>query len=429
MKFRSHRATIVLLLGDIILFIAALWVTLFLRYGEWPTSSLFDSHLQAFTAIWVAWIIVFFIFDLYRRPTSLFKKDLPQTIANAQIVNTILAIIFFYYVPIVGIAPRTNLFIYLLVSFIFILVWRRYFVHHLYRGRAEQIIFIGSGKEVSELKDELSTNTDYNLKVSQVAEPQTLTPGAMVVFNPDDPQVASGLTQIYRSMFSGSILLTLSDLYELVFRRVPVELINERWVINNVSTPRRGVYDLVKRLIDLAVALPLGLISLVIYPFIFIAIKLSDGGTMFYADHRVGRNGKEFVVYKFRSMSMEMDLSARHVTRLGKILRKTRLDELPQLWSVIMGEQSLIGPRPEKPDYAALYRRDIPYYDLRYLIAPGLSGWAQIYHDNHPHFAPAVDATKEKLSYDLYYIKHRSLWLDVSIGLKTIRTLLSTKGA
>jgi lipopolysaccharide/colanic/teichoic acid biosynthesis glycosyltransferase len=115
-------------------------------------------------------------------------------------------------------------------------------------------------------------------------------------------------------------------------------------------------------------------------------------------------------------------------TRLGYWLRRLRLDELPQLWSVVRGQQSLIGPRPERPDYSELYRQQLPYYDVRHLIPPGLSGWAQLYHENHPHFQPALDATAEKLSYDLYYVKNRNFWLDLKIALKTIKVLLSVKG-
>ena len=116
------------------------------------------------------------------------------------------------------------------------------------------------------------------------------------------------------------------------------------------------------------------------------------------------------------------------VTGIGRILRKTRLDEIPQLWSILKGDLSLIGPRPELPDYVAIYSQEISFYDIRSIIPPGLSGWAQIYHDNHPHHETAIDQTKEKLSYDLYYVKNRSLWLDLTIYLKTLKTILLVKG-
>src|SRR5205814_2110908 len=116
------------------------------------------------------------------------------------------------------------------------------------------------------------------------------------------------------------------------------------------------------------------------------------------------------------------------VTRVGTLLRRTRLDELPQLFDVLAGRQSLIGPRPELPALVARYEEQIPFYGISHLVRPGLSGWAQIYHDNHPHHGEQVEATREKLSYDLYYLKHRSFMLDVIIALKTIAKLLTRSG-
>jgi lipopolysaccharide/colanic/teichoic acid biosynthesis glycosyltransferase len=116
------------------------------------------------------------------------------------------------------------------------------------------------------------------------------------------------------------------------------------------------------------------------------------------------------------------------ITRAGAFLRKSRLDELPQLWDVLRGDLSLVGPRPELPALTKIYEKEIPYYNVRHLIKPGLSGWAQLYHDNHPHRGGNVEETKNKLSYDLYYIKNRSFWLDFRVALKTIKTLLSRAG-
>jgi lipopolysaccharide/colanic/teichoic acid biosynthesis glycosyltransferase len=116
------------------------------------------------------------------------------------------------------------------------------------------------------------------------------------------------------------------------------------------------------------------------------------------------------------------------VTRAGKFLRKSRIDELPQLWNILAGDLSLIGPRPELPSGVAIYDKEIPYYNIRHLIKPGLSGWAQTHQELHPHHGPEVSLTKEKLTYDIYYIKNRSFWLDIKIALKTIKSLLSRTG-
>ena len=183
---------------------------------------------------------------------------------------------------------------------------------------------------------------------------------------------------------------------------------------------------------DIVIALLLGAVSLILYPFVYTAIKLDDGGSLFFIARRVGRNNKKIKLIKFRSMAVGSQgggiEEAPQITRVGSFLRKTRVDELPQLWNVLKGDASLVGPRPETPELVKLYEKEIPYYNVRHLIKPGLSGWAQMYHEEHPHHGPDVEETKRKLSYDLYYIKNRSVLLDLKIALKTLKTLLSRGG-
>jgi lipopolysaccharide/colanic/teichoic acid biosynthesis glycosyltransferase len=274
---------------------------------------------------------------------------------------------------------------------------------------------------VEELKREIARNPNHNLRLTEERP-------SVVAINRYDDSSDDRVAELYRLMFRGVRFVSVQDLYEEIFGRIPLSLVNERWFLARVSSRSSLLYDLLKRGMDLVVSLVLATISLVLYPFVIVAIKLEDHGPVFYFDRRVGRFGREIAIAKFRTMSLEPELSERRVTRVGRFLRRARLDELPQLWSVLRGEQSLIGPRPEKREYVELYRERIPFYDARHLIAPGLSGWAQIYHENHPHFALAEDATREKLSYDLYYVKNRSLWLDITIALKTIKTLLSRSG-
>jgi lipopolysaccharide/colanic/teichoic acid biosynthesis glycosyltransferase len=220
-----------------------------------------------------------------------------------------------------------------------------------------------------------------------------------------------------------------------VFGRIPLARLDDRWVAENVSSYARTIYDTLKRGMDVFLAAVGGLVSLVVYPFIILAIKLDDGGPIFVGLDRVGRDGKVFKLLKFRSMSGndnaeygKAGVSRLTVTRVGAFLRVSRLDEIPQFWNVLRGDVSLIGPRPEAPSLVTLYDKEIPYYSMRHLITPGLSGWAQIYHDNHPHHGTEVEATREKLSYDLYYLKHRSFALDIVIALKTIKKLITRSG-
>jgi lipopolysaccharide/colanic/teichoic acid biosynthesis glycosyltransferase len=190
------------------------------------------------------------------------------------------------------------------------------------------------------------------------------------------------------------------------------------------------MYDFFKGLMDTSIAFVLFIVSLMVYPFIFLLIKLEDRGPLIYRDIRVGKDNKIITILKFRSMTVGIipEFGYKKETKVGKFMRKTRLDELPQLINVLRGDLSLVGPRPEQPKMVQEYVQKVPFYNIRHLIKPGLSGWAQIYHDNHPHHTIDIGATKEKLSYDLFYIKNRSFVLDLIIALKTIKIMISNKG-
>jgi lipopolysaccharide/colanic/teichoic acid biosynthesis glycosyltransferase len=171
--------------------------------------------------------------------------------------------------------------------------------------------------------------------------------------------------------------------------------------------------------------------SAIIYPIIILAIKLDSRGPAFITQKRVGQNNKIFSNLKFRSMLVNdggkwPEKNDKRITKVGKFLRKTRLDELPQLINVIRGDISLVGPRPDIIDLYEKLESEIPYYKIRNLIKPGLTGWAQIHQESPPH---SVESTKQRLSYDFYYLKNKSLILDLMIILRTIKTLLSQKGS
>jgi lipopolysaccharide/colanic/teichoic acid biosynthesis glycosyltransferase len=248
-----------------------------------------------------------------------------------------------------------------------------------------------------------------------------------------DPRVAHAFPDMYNFLAVGIRFFDAMQLYEEVFGRIPLSVLDERWFARNVSRHSYTLYDSFKRAMDIAIALPSGILSLAAYPFVIAAIKLDDGGPIFIRQERIGQDGAVIYNYKFRSMQRnDLDLaSASHrenkITRVGEVIRKTRLDELPQLWDVVMGRLSLIGPRPELPSGVALYEKEIPYYGVRHLVRPGLSGWAQLY-GQHAHHGIGIEETRNKFSYDLYYIKHRSLTLDLVIALKTIKKLLLRSG-
>ena len=197
---------------------------------------------------------------------------------------------------------------------------------------------------------------------------------------------------------------------------------------------QKNIYETLRRGLDFVSAFILGLFTLPLYPLLALLIKLDSPGPVFYRQKRVGRDSEIFKVIKFRSMIQEAEKHGAQwaakndprVTKIGKFLRKTRLDELPQLWNVFKGEMSFVGPRPERPEFVfgTSMQRKIPFYQIRHLIKPGLTGWAQI----NFQYGSSYEDTLEKLQYDFYYLKNRSFLLDLSIILKTIKIILSGGG-
>lgn len=224
-------------------------------------------------------------------------------------------------------------------------------------------------------------------------------------------------------------------MYEELTQRVPIEHLETDWVIRSFVDQVRvsGLYEFLKRSMDILGGIVGTLIFLIILPFIAIAIIMETGFPVFYSQPRLGKGAQTFSILKFRTMKQNAEADGQpkiaeendpRVTRVGNFLRKTRLDELPQFWTVLRGEMSLVGPRAERPELVAEYQKQIPFYRARLLVKPGLTGWAQI---NYGYVA-TIKETIVKLEYDLYYIKHRTLSMDFSIVLRTIGTVLRRTG-
>jgi len=447
--FGNRKEPILLLLGDVLILYVALFITLFLRYQVIPTEEIISIHLLPFSLLFVMWILIFFISGLYEKHTVILKNKLPGVLFNAQIANTLVAVMFFYFFPFFNIAPKTNLFIYLILSFVFILYWRIRAINFEAR-RKDLAVFVGTGKEAHELVTEINGNPRYRLYITDEIDIATEPPEGIrtklslsvhkigngaIIADFEDDRMVSVLPMFYQMIFSHVQFLRMDKMYEDIFDRIPLSVVSHSWFLENISAVPKRVYDILKRLMDVIVSGVLLILSLILYPFVWMAIKHDDGGKLFIKQERMGKNGEKIHIIKFRTMSFDDrgeynngSAHANKITRVGAFFRKTRIDELPQLWNVLKGDLSLIGPRPELPALAETYEREIPYYNIRHIIKPGLSGWAQIYHDNHPHHAEAIDQTKEKLSYDLYYVKNRSFLLDLKIALRTITTLLSRSG-
>lgn len=449
MALIKRKEPLILLAGDILFLLISLWITLLLRNAEAPSRALFLTHLAPFSLLFIAWITVFYIAGLYEKHTTILQSQLPSTLAAAQLANAGVATVFFYFVPLFGLTPKTILFIYLIVSFALILFWRMYGYFALGRKEPANAIIIGSGDEMKELFAEINGNPIYNLSfVSSIDLARADKEGfwrevvsraysenvSVIVIDLAHDSVEPILPHLYNLIFSGITFIDLHKIYEDIFDKVPLSLLRYNWFLENISTNPRTAYDALKRLMDVSTSSVLFALSLIIYPFIALAVKLDDGGPLFISQERMGENNKVMRIIKFRSMTHDdkgeygTDTRPNRITKVGAFLRKTRLDELPQLWNVLKGDLSLIGPRPELPTLVKHYTEEIPYYNVRHLVRPGLSGWAQIYHLQHPHHEVATEETKRKLSYDLYYIKNRSVLLDLKIAMRTVKTLLSIAG-
>ncbi|HYD84579.1 MAG TPA: sugar transferase, partial [Opitutus sp.] len=253
------------------------------------------------------------------------------------------------------------------------------------------------------------------------------------------PGLSQRLVELY---FGGVPTYTLELFHQVYWRKIPLYRLNQTWLFQEgFRIAREPVFERLKRVSDIVFALT-GLV--LASPFILLgalAILIDDGGPVFFSQNRVGRNHRPFKIRKLRTMrsspppgastppipganELYTQLNDARITRVGRFLRATRIDEFPQLWNVLVGDMSLIGPRAEWDRLVQNYEREIPCYYFRHLVKPGITGWAQV---NYPYGA-SIDDTLRKLEYDLYYIRHFSFLLDASIMLKTIHIMLFGKG-
>ena len=448
MNIVRKKEAMVLFLGDIFVLFISLYLTLTLRYGSIPTQEVIFDHIVPFFILFILSILISFIAGMYEKHTLVLKSKLPKILIQVQIINAIVSISFFYFIPYFIITPKITLFIYLTISLILMTAWRMAIMQTFGTRGKYKALLIAEGSEAKELYNEINKNQRYgtsfvkwidtSLSSIQGGDIFTLIKSEKISFIVADfsnNKIKEIMPVLYGLIFSGVQFADTQKIYEEIFDRVPLSLVNDVWFLENISSSMKTFFDLFKRITDIFISGILAVLSLFLYPFVYFAIKFDDGGSLFIIQERVGKNDKIIKIRKFRTMMTNDNgnyknafLGENRVTRVGKFLRKSRIDELPQLWNVFSGDIALIGPRPELPNLVKIYEKNISYYNMRHIIKPGLSGWAQIYHENHPHHEEAVVQTKEKLSYDFYYIKNRSILLDLKIILKTLKVLLSFVG-
>lgn len=453
---RTRELTL-LIIGDIFFFVAALWLTLLVRYLTLPSYDLFVSHLGPFLILSTVWLFIFYIAGLYDKQTLFLKSLLFTRILNTLVANGIVAAVLFLIIPF-GIAPKTNLVIYLCVSVVLFTWWRMSLYKYIAPKVHHRAILLADGAEAIELVDEINNNDrytysfvriideataaaspDFEKKLLQLIEREKI---SIIVANPNGISSTAVLPKLFDLAFSRFTVtfLDFNKVYEDTFDRIPLSALRYDWFITHVSQSKSLVYDVVKRLIDIVGSLILGTLLLIALPFIYLALRLEGPGDLFISQERIGQFNKPVKIYKIRTMTENRSASATWavedavqgnvVTKVGAVLRKLSIDEVPQVLAIIRGEMSLIGPRN---DIKGLWERcaaEIPYYNIRNFVKPGVTGWAQTHqHYMGTNISPqSMEETKIRLSYDLYYVKNRSVLLDVTIALRTLKTLLSRFG-
>jgi exopolysaccharide biosynthesis polyprenyl glycosylphosphotransferase len=430
----------ILLIGDTAILHLALLLTLVIRYFNDPLAN-WHNHWPYFLPVFAIWLIVLYIGGAYDLNLVYNRRKFHLTAINSTISSAILSILYFYLNH-SEIAPKTNLAIFSIVFLIIFILWRSLynFIVKSYLPK-NNLAIIGWSEQTAKLLEDIKNQPHSGFETALIFKNKeeiknlpelikeknihTLVISAELFQDEELRQVLFDCLSLHVAFYN------FVDFYESINGKVPIQAIDQAWFIENLDESRKNFFNLSKRFFDLILSLILFIISLPFWPIIALIIKLESRGPVFFKQTRVGQQEINFQMIKFRTMKTTGNhggMTTEHdnrITRFGNILRKTRLDEVPQVLNIIKGDMSFIGPRPERPEFVTELAKAIPFYKTRLLIKPGVTGWDQVSGFYH---SPSVEDTIEKLQYDLYYLKHRSLYLDLAIFLKTIATVLGRSG-
>ncbi len=438
----SNRAkTILLLLVDTCLLFLSLTLVIWVRnYGD-ARSDFLLSHYHLFSYLFPLWILVFFIEGLYTLKTYN-PAILPISLIRGTLSSVILSILAIYLMPkdLADITPKTNLILIALVSLPLIFLWRRSFFNYFaHESRSRGTLLLGSTETLKLVQYEIERKPHLGYRIvgaHALEEMHSLQISPDVQLIAIERNVAKD-QKVYQEVFkylgSGVEVIDLAKFAERISGKIPIRAIDESWFIEYCGHQESRSYDVVKNLIDRSIALLMMILLIPLMVFLLPILLIVHGRPVFFTQKRTGLNNQPFTLYKLRSMVVDAEKSGAQwakpgdarITPLGKILRKTRLDELPQLINILKGEMSLVGPRPERPEMIDKeLAPKIPFYNLRHLVKPGVTGWAQVTF----RYGFSTEDSLEKLQYDLFYVKNRSWWLDMLVILKTIKTVLTGAG-
>lgn len=424
-----------LFLPTILIFGLSLFLTLHLWHPTGLDPNQLTLHIQLFSVIGLIWLALYYGFGLLDMSVHRRFDQLITALVGANSIGGLLAIVFFYIQPTLIITPRRFLLIDIAFVFVFSFIWQCVIRFVTKRIAQKNIYLINLDQEFQTLKQELDDPTIHIQSISEngllaLTEKTHRAHASSVFIVPMNPTFSTEILKLIAHLHAhGATFLRFDNFYEDYFRRVYTTNLNDWWLIEHVEHDQFGFYPLLKRAIDLLFSILIAIVFLITFPFIAILIKLSDGGKILFTQTRLTIDGSPFTIYKYRTMragTPNNTWTADHdprVTAVGRFLRVTRLDELPQWINILRGDMSLIGPRPEQAGIVAQLKEEVPYFESRHAIRPGLIGWAQL----HVYAGNATES-KRKLQYDLYYLKHRSFLFDIEILLKTIAHVFFLQG-
>jgi len=444
---------IILFLGDIVCVLGAIALAAVVRLRPQDAWVYITHHIPSMTGTCVVFLLIFYIAGLYERQAYMHKRGFYLPLLISVIIGMVTIIVLFYAQFKLHIG-RTILL--LSTAFIFFSAswWRHLFnIAVGYGFLTKKTLVLGEKKDTGDVIQLLSDTKDAGYKLYGVVSSVKTNPGGFIqgipilghteqlrefakVYDIETIIVAASLNRelsllrILRPLrYAGMHILDYASLYEELAQEIPLDHIDDEWLMHAAMNSSRIHIRKIKRLMDITVAIAGLLITLPISLVAALMVRLDSPGPVLFKQIRAGLDGRSYTLFKFRTMKEDAEKESgavwaeqydTRVTRIGRFLRKSRIDEIPQLVNVLRGEMSLVGPRPERPEFIETLTEEIPFYKERLLVPPGITGWAQV---NYP-YAASLEASRRKLQYDLYYIKHMSFFLDTLILLRTFRTII-----
>lgn len=455
---RTNNRTVLLLCAEAAVVFGGIVGAVYLRVGTEAFYELIDRHgfFKAGLAT-VFCLAAFYLFDLYDFVVMHDRRELLLRLVQALGLAWIALALAFYAFPQLMLGRGISL-IALPLALGLMVGWRMS-IHWLlgHPDFGEKILIVGSGPLAIDVARETLNRPDAGYRIAGFVGSDPELVGKSLI-NPRVIGLTSELDDLVRRENIDRIIVAMGErrgqlptqellqmslagtvnieegasFYERVTGRVSLNMIRPSWLIFSGRGRQARISGIVRTVVHRLVALIGGILSLPIAIITAVLIKIESSGPVFYKQERVGKNGRSFTVMKFRSMRTDAEKAGPvwasqdddRTTRVGRIIRKIRVDEIPQFWNIIRGDMDFVGPRPERPHFVSQLAQEIPYYEQRHLIAPGLTGWAQI---KYPYGASIEDA-RQKLEYDLYYIKNQSLVLDAIILFETVKIILFGQG-